>query len=102
MVCLNSVSLRYSLYESDSDLIFTIIPGDVETMISLAASSIDALYDNAKPFDAFLKKQGMERILRETNLKLRAKHTIVPHVRICIGKAYRACMELTYSMSTEN
>jgi hypothetical protein len=43
---------------------------------------MDALYDNSKAFGAFLRKQGMDRILRKTNLKMRVRHTIVPHVRI--------------------
>jgi hypothetical protein len=55
---------------------------DIETMIILAASSMDALYDNSKAFDTFLRKQGMVRILRKADLKMRIKHTIVPHVRI--------------------
>ena len=41
---------------------------------------IDALYDNSKPFSTFLIKEGLEGILRETKLRLREKHTIVPHV----------------------
>jgi len=49
------------------------------TMISLAANCMDALYDNSKAFDAFLRKQGMDRILRKTDVKMRVKHTIVPH-----------------------
>ena len=46
--------------------------------------SMDALYDNSKAFDAFLRKQRMDNILRKTELKTRATHTIVPHVRIHI------------------
>jgi hypothetical protein len=62
----------------------TTLLGDIEIMIVLAATSMDALYDNSKAFDTFLRKQGMDRILRKTDLKMRIKHTIVPHVRIHI------------------
>jgi hypothetical protein len=41
---------------------------------------INTLYDNSKPFSTFLMKEGLEGILRETELGLRQKHTIVPHV----------------------
>jgi hypothetical protein len=53
-------------------------------MIVLSADCMDILYDNSKAFDTFLKKQGMDRILRTTDLKMRVRHTIVPHVRIRI------------------
>jgi hypothetical protein len=49
-------------------------------MMFLMHGDIDALYDNSKPFSTFLMKEGLEDILRETKLKLREKHTIVPHV----------------------
>ena len=39
------------------------------------------LYDNSKAFAAYLKKQGLDRVLSRTGLKLRANHTITPHVR---------------------
>lgn len=42
---------------------------------------INALYDNSKPFSNFLKKRGVDAILRKTELRLRDKHAIVPHVR---------------------
>ena len=51
-------------------------------MVTIAASSMDAMFDNSKPFDTFLRKQGIDRILKKTNLTLRKRHTIVPHVRI--------------------
>ena len=50
--------------------------------------SMEALYDNSKAFDMFLRKQGMDGILRKTNLKTRATHAIVPHVRIHTLYAY--------------
>lgn len=43
--------------------------------------SINTLYDNSKAFDKYLQKQDLEKALRETKLKLKTKHTIVPHVR---------------------
>jgi len=48
-------------------------------MIYLSAYSLDALYDNSKAFDAFLKKQGMDRILSKTDLKMQVRHNIIPH-----------------------
>lgn len=36
------------------------------------------LYGNAKPFAAYLKKQGLESVLREARLTLRETNTIVP------------------------
>jgi hypothetical protein len=39
-----------------------------------------ALYENSKPFMKFLKKQGMDNVLKKTKLRLREPHTIVPHV----------------------
>jgi hypothetical protein len=52
---------------------------DIQTMIYLSAYSLDALYDNSKAFDAFLKKQGMDRILSKTDLKMQVRHNIIPH-----------------------
>ena len=49
-------------------------------MMFLMLDDINALYDNSKPFSTFLMKEGLEGILRETELGLREKHTIVPHV----------------------
>ena len=49
-------------------------------MMFVMLGDIDALYDNSKPFSTFLIKEGLEGILRETKLRLREKHTIVPHV----------------------
>jgi hypothetical protein len=66
-------------------------------MVFLAASSLDALYDNSKAFDTFLRKQGMDRILLKTDLKMKIKHTIVPHVRIHV--CFTRPVELTHSLS---
>ncbi|EDR07431.1 uncharacterized protein LACBIDRAFT_298608 [Laccaria bicolor S238N-H82] len=56
--------------------------GDVETMMYLISADMDALYENSKPFEKFLRKQGLENTLRQTRLKLRERHTIVPHVSV--------------------
>jgi hypothetical protein len=42
---------------------------------------MDLLYDNSGPLGRYLKKQGLDAILRETGLQLRTQHTIVPQVR---------------------
>lgn len=43
------------------------------------AADIDAFYENYIPFTKFLKKQGLDDVLGRTRLKLRQKHTIIPH-----------------------
>ena len=50
------------------------------SQLYLLAKGMDALYENSKPFMTFLKKQGLDQILREMKLSLREAHTIVPHV----------------------
>ncbi|KAF8963713.1 hypothetical protein BDZ97DRAFT_1731661 [Flammula alnicola] len=55
--------------------------GDFETTLFLAMGSLDIFYDNYPPFSAFLKNQGLVSILRRDNLRLRERHTIVPHRR---------------------
>jgi hypothetical protein len=42
---------------------------------------VDLGYDNSKPFEDYLKKQGLDEVLQKTGLKLREAHRIVPHVR---------------------
>ena len=54
---------------------------DGEVMVYMAFNGMEALYENSKPFSNFLKKQGLEALLKKTNLKLREKHKIFPHVR---------------------
>jgi hypothetical protein len=41
-----------------------------------------AVYDNSSPFHKYLKKQGTEEAAKKTGVKLKNKHTIVPHVRL--------------------
>ncbi|KAJ2915810.1 hypothetical protein MD484_g4599, partial [Candolleomyces efflorescens] len=40
---------------------------------------MNLLYDNSKPFLAYLKKQGLNSALHRTDLRLRDRHTITPH-----------------------
>jgi len=54
---------------------------DGEVMVYMALNDMEALYENSKPFSNFLKKQGLEALLKKTNLRLREKHRIFPHVR---------------------
>ena len=53
---------------------------DVQILVFGALSAMEALYENSKPFAAFLKKQGLGAILRKTKLRMRETHRIVPHV----------------------
>ncbi|KIM35241.1 hypothetical protein M413DRAFT_431291 [Hebeloma cylindrosporum] len=53
--------------------------GHPEDAAYLLTDDMDALYENSKPFSAYLKKQGLDEILRKAKLQLRKKHTIVPH-----------------------
>ena len=53
----------------------------LENAMYLLVDDMDALYENSEPFSRFLKKQGLDEILRTAKLQLRGKHTIVPHVR---------------------
>lgn len=41
---------------------------------------MNLLYDNSKAFLAYLKKQGLNSALRQMDLTLKERHTIVPHV----------------------
>jgi len=69
------------------DILITDISGNLQSLLYLGPDDMDAFYENSKPFMAFLKKQGLDQVLRETKLTLREAHTIVPHVRIiCIDK----------------
>ncbi|PPQ79343.1 hypothetical protein CVT26_007458 [Gymnopilus dilepis] len=52
---------------------------DMQRLLFAAMSDSEALYENSKPFAAYLKKQGLDAVLRKTKLRLRQKHRIVPH-----------------------
>jgi hypothetical protein len=56
----------------------------METRIYTLADVVDTVYNNAKPFSEFLKKQleGIDDILKKTGLTLRRKHAILSPVRI--------------------
>ena len=62
-------------------ILITEIPGNLSSLAFLVSEDLDALYENSEPFLAFLKKQGLDQVLREMKLTLREAHTIVPHVR---------------------
>ncbi|TFK38372.1 hypothetical protein BDQ12DRAFT_705388 [Crucibulum laeve] len=53
--------------------------GDLGMIMYLSTPTLEAVYDNSKAFATFLKNQGLDTILRETKLKKRQRHTIVPH-----------------------
>jgi hypothetical protein len=42
--------------------------------------AMEVFYENSKPFFEFLKNQGLDELLRKTRLRLRKKHSVVPHV----------------------
>ncbi|KAH6906719.1 hypothetical protein BKA70DRAFT_396558 [Coprinopsis sp. MPI-PUGE-AT-0042] len=44
-------------------------------------NDMEIRYENSKPFDTYLKTQGLDHILTSMKLNLRRKHTIVPHIR---------------------
>ncbi|KIJ15964.1 hypothetical protein PAXINDRAFT_176417 [Paxillus involutus ATCC 200175] len=52
---------------------------DPNTTAAIAMSNFDTFYDNSKAFSRFLKDRGLEIVERETKLKLREKHKIIPH-----------------------
>jgi hypothetical protein len=76
--------------------------GDIEKMLSHSANCMDALYDNSKAFDTYLRKQGMDGILHKTDLKMRVRHTIVPHVRIHIVDVFTRSVQSYRSLSQRN
>jgi len=45
-------------------------------------NSLNAIYENSNAFEEYLAKHGMVEALRQTKLKRKQKHTIVPH-RLC-------------------
>jgi hypothetical protein len=47
-----------------------------------------AIYDNSTAFEKYLKKQGTEEAARKAGVKLKQKHSIVPHV--CAFQQYTA------------
>ncbi|KAF6752082.1 hypothetical protein DFP72DRAFT_991169 [Ephemerocybe angulata] len=53
--------------------------GSAEAAIISLMSDIDIMYENSKPFSMFLRKQGLQAVLKKTGLILRSKHRVVPH-----------------------
>ncbi|KAG1747941.1 uncharacterized protein EDB91DRAFT_1235835 [Suillus paluster] len=58
--------------------------GDLHIGLVQVGDELNAMYDNSKAFAQYLKHQKLEDILRKTRLKLRKKHTIVPHGRFAV------------------
>ena len=54
---------------------------DKETKLYILSDVADTVYDNSKPFSEFLKKQGINDILKKTDLTLRRQHSIISPVR---------------------
>ena len=54
---------------------------DMQAVLHSGMDSMEAFYENSKPFFKFLEGQGLDELLRKTRLRLRKKHAIVPHVR---------------------
>ena len=46
----------------------------------LLNDDMDALYENSKPLSRFLRKRGLNEILRKATLRLQENHTTVSHV----------------------
>src|ERR1700727_3712182 len=58
-------------------------PEEIKTNPGLAPTLLKyytAIYDNSFAFRKYLKKQGAEEAAQKAGVKLKSKHTIVPHV----------------------
>lgn len=57
------------------------MPHDPEGMNNWMSmhDEVHTLYKNSEPFATYLRKQGLESVLRQTRLMLKEHHTIVPH-----------------------
>ncbi|KAM6494778.1 protein of unknown function (DUF4470) domain containing protein [Amanita muscaria] len=53
----------------------------MQAMLHGGLDDIELFYENSQPFFKFLRSQGLDGLLKKTGLRLRDKHTIVPHVR---------------------
>ncbi|RXW13619.1 hypothetical protein EST38_g12235 [Candolleomyces aberdarensis] len=69
-------SLKAAFAQSSFDIRNVASPGG--SIISLY-KEMEVMYENSKPFEKYLKKEKLDIILRETKLKLRGQHKIVPH-----------------------
>ncbi|KIL61611.1 hypothetical protein M378DRAFT_166732 [Amanita muscaria Koide BX008] len=52
---------------------------EVQALLHAGVDDVEAFYENSQPFFKFLRRQGLDDLLKKTRLKLRDKHTIVPH-----------------------
>ena len=50
-------------------------------MLNTCMSNVEAFHENSRPFFKFLRDRGLDDLLKKTRLRLRERHTIVPHVR---------------------
>ncbi|EKM78526.1 hypothetical protein AGABI1DRAFT_101197 [Agaricus bisporus var. burnettii JB137-S8] len=50
--------------------------------MATSLNSINALYDNSRPFKNYLKSQGLDNILCHMKLKLRGRHVIASHTQV--------------------
>lgn len=57
---------------------------DLQIAMFFMMSNIDFIYDNSRTFSTYLQKQRLGALLKKHGLKLRQKHTIVPHVRFFV------------------
>ncbi len=53
---------------------------DIQALLLASMGAAEVLYENSKPFFEFLRNQGLDELLRKTRLRLRKKHSVVPHV----------------------
>ncbi|KDQ54024.1 hypothetical protein JAAARDRAFT_38617 [Jaapia argillacea MUCL 33604] len=55
---------------------------DASASVASQMSYIDTIYDNSEAFSKFLASQDISSALKKSGMKLKEKHTIVPH-RLC-------------------
>jgi hypothetical protein len=53
---------------------------DVQALLLGSMGGLEVFYENSKPFFEFLKNQGLDELLGKARLRLRKKHSVVPHV----------------------
>jgi len=51
-----------------------------QALLLASMGAMEVFYENSKPFFEFLKNQGLDELLGKTRLRLRKKHSVVPHV----------------------
>jgi len=78
--CHNPVRQIVSSYQLAYKGVYHLGLVGLQNAMYLLTDDMDALYENSKPFSMFLKKRGLNEILRKAKLRLQGNHTIVPHV----------------------